>query len=87
MHYANAGNDACAGHLTAVLGPGGEAGEFQKRGAGIDQQVDPLAYQKLASLAMTRDHIRSSAACGGRDPLAKDIDPCLLRRAVAPVNL
>jgi hypothetical protein len=54
---ADASDDACRMHVAAIEAEGCERREFEKGGAGIDQQIDAFARQHLAArrMAAARD--------------------------------
>jgi len=56
------GNDAGRMHVAAIEAVGGQRRQFQKRGSGIDQQVDPLARQHLAARLVARPRHLAAAA-------------------------
>ena len=59
----DAGDDAGGMDVAAIEAVGGERRQFEKRGAGIDQQVDALARQHLAARGMPLAR-RLAAAAG-----------------------
>ena len=61
----DAGDDAGGMDVAAIEAVGGERRQFEKRGAGIDQQVDALARQHLAARGMPL--ARRLAAPAGHD--------------------
>ena len=52
------------GRLVAVEAPGGESSELEEGSPRVDQPVDPLAGEQLASLAMP---CRGALAAAARD--------------------
>ena len=62
---ADAGDDAGGMHVAAIEAVGGQRRQFEKRGAGIEQQVDALARQHLAARGMPL--ARRLAAAAGHD--------------------
>ena len=61
----DAGDDAGGMDVAAIEAVGGQRRQFEKRGAGIDQQVDALARQHLAARGMPL--ARHLAAAAGHD--------------------
>ena len=61
----DAGDDAGGMHVAAIEAVGGQRRQFEKRRAGIDQQVDALARQHLAARGMPL--ARRLAAAAGHD--------------------
>ena len=59
------GDDAGGMDVAAIEAVGGQRRQFEKGGAGIDQQVDPFARQHLAARGMPRP--RRLAAAAGDD--------------------
>ena len=49
VHRADAGHDAGAGSGTVIHVVGGQGGEFQERGSGVEQGVNAFACQQLAA--------------------------------------
>ena len=64
VHHADSGDDAGAVHLAAVLLVCSQRGKFQERCARVHQQVDALAGQQFAPLAMTLDQMIAAAVDG-----------------------
>ena len=87
MNDADACHDSRTWHLAAVLPVGRERRQFQKRRARIRQQVDPLADQQLAALAVALDHVEAPARGGHGHPRAQGLDPRALRLVIPRIDL
>jgi hypothetical protein len=64
VDHADTGDDAGGGRLAVVQVPGGERRELEEGGAGVDQSVDALAGEQLATGAMAAHGL--GAAAGAR---------------------
>jgi hypothetical protein len=60
LHEAYPGHDSGSGHVPAIEAIGGERRELEKRAAGIEEQVDPVADRDLAPLPMPLDENRTA---------------------------
>jgi len=86
MDDADAGHDTRARHLIPILPVGRERRQFHERSSWIHQQVDPFTHQKLATFAVTLNHVGASARGSLCDPRAQHVNPFALRCVVADVG-
>lgn len=86
VDHTDAGDDTGTGNLAAVLAIGRQRRQLQKRGARIHQQVDPVADQKFAALAVPVDHVGTSTRRRLGNTGAQGFDAFVLRRVVARVG-
>ena len=59
---ADAGDQARGRNVAAVHAVGGERRQLEKRAAGIEQQIDPLAGEQLSAGGMPRPRLLAAAA-------------------------
>ena len=68
---ADAGDDAGRRRFVVVQVPGRQRRQLEKRRAGVEQLLDPLAHRQLALLAMALDVLRAAALAHAGDALAQ----------------
>eukprot|EP00754_Rhynchopus_humris_P044418 Rhum_TRINITY_DN4142_c0_g1::Rhum_TRINITY_DN4142_c0_g1_i1::g.13123::m.13123 len=62
VHHADAGDNAAGGRAVAVVHvESGELRQLEERGVGVDQALDTLARQKLATLLVLGDRLLAAA--------------------------
>ena len=70
------GDDARRMHVAAIKAVGRKRRQLQERGAGIDQEIDPLARQHLAARSMARPRGLAAAAGDQAELFAELGDKC-----------
>src|SRR5271156_2527813 len=81
---ANAADDAGAGYFAAIFAVGGKRGEFKKRRARIEQQLDSVAHEHLVLPRQTFQIARRPLAAGSLLALPERVGQAAIMGAVEP---
>jgi hypothetical protein len=80
---ADAGDEPGRGHVAAVHAMGGELGELEEGGAGVEKVADPLARQQLAARQVLLPRRRAATLLDRLDQGAQLRDQALVRGLVS----
>ncbi len=81
---ADAADDAGAGHFTAVFAVGGKRGEFKKRRARIEQELDAVTHKHLVLPRQTLQIARRPLAAGSLLALPERVGQAAIVSAIEP---